>query len=330
MVKGLYILNEEPYRMIYGPDQQAAIRSMVDIYAPPQTVSSLKQNPSVLRDAEVVFSGWGCPGMDAAFLAAAPKLQALFYGAGSVRGIVTDALWDRRIVVTSSYAANAVPVAEFCLATILFSLKLGWRHMGRIRSEKRWIERMPMPGAYGSTVGLVSLGMIGRRTLELLRPFDVKIAVYSTSLTEERARTLDVRRCELDELFSVSDVVSLHTPNIPETQGMIRGQHFRRMHKDATFVNTARGAVVNEPEMIEVLKERQDLTAVLDVTNPEPPVAGSPLYELSNVVLTPHIAGSMFNECRRMGQYAVDECRRYLDGKPLQWQITRELAQRLA
>jgi phosphoglycerate dehydrogenase-like enzyme len=202
--------------------------------------------------------------------------------------------------------------------------------MERIRTEKRWIERMPMPGAYGSTVGLVSLGMIGRRTLDLLRPFDVKIVVYSTSLTEERAGALNVRRCDLDELFSVSDVVSLHTPNIPETQGMIRGKHFRRMQNNATFINTARGAVVNEPEMIEVLKERKDLTAVLDVTNPEPPVAGSPLYELPNVVLTPHIAGSMFNECRRMGQYAVDECRRYLDGRPLQWQITRVMAQRLA
>jgi phosphoglycerate dehydrogenase-like enzyme len=111
---------------------------------------------------------------------------------------------------------------------------------------------------------------------------------------------------------------------------MITGAHIASMPADATFINTARGAVVNEPEMIEVLKERPDLTAVLDVTHPEPPATGSPLYTLPNVVLTPHIAGSLDGECRRMGSYAVEECRRYLAGEPPLWQITRETAARLA
>jgi phosphoglycerate dehydrogenase-like enzyme len=88
--------------------------------------------------------------------------------------------------------------------------------------------------------------------------------------------------------------------------------------------------VVDEPAMIEALAERPDLFALLDVTYPEPPAPGSPLYTLPNVIVTPHIAGSMNNECRRMGQYAVDECRRYLAGEPLQWQVTRELAAKLA
>ncbi len=87
---------------------------------------------------------------------------------------------------------------------------------------------------------------------------------------------------------------------------------------------------MREPEMINVLQQRADLYAILDVTYPEPPVPGSPLYSLPNVVLTPHIAGSMYSECRRMGQYMVDECRRYLAGEPLQWAITREKARVMA
>jgi len=87
---------------------------------------------------------------------------------------------------------------------------------------------------------------------------------------------------------------------------------------------------VREQEMIDVLQQRPDLLAVLDVTYPEPPVAGSPLYTLPNVILTPHIAGSLDAECQRMGQLVVDELRRYLAGEPLQWAITRQQAALMA
>jgi phosphoglycerate dehydrogenase-like enzyme len=115
-----------------------------------------------------------------------------------------------------------------------------------------------------------------------------------------------------------------------ETEGMITGEHLAMMKPNATFINTARGAVVREDEMIEVLQQRPDLFAILDVTYPEPPEPGSPLYTLPNVVLTPHIAGSLDNECRRMGKYAVTELRRYLNGEPPLWGITREQAAKLA
>lgn len=328
--KGIYLLNEAAFNKIYGPEERADINAVVDISETVVTPESLKENPSVLEDVEIIFSGWGAPLMDAEFLALAPKLEAVFYGAGTIRHMVTEAFWERGIVVTSSYAANAVPVAEFCVSQILFSLKLGWRHVLNLKATGEWRQCANVPGAYGSRVGLISLGMIGRKTLELLKPYDLKISVFSTSLNAEDARRMGVSLYSLDEIFAECDVVSLHTPNIPATRGMIQGSHFKRMKTDATFINTARGAVVNEPEMIEVLKERADITALLDVTNPEPPEKNSPLYTLPNVVLTPHIAGSLSGECRRMGRYAVEECRRYLSGAPLQWQITREIAARLA
>ena len=92
----------------------------------------------------------------------------------------------------------------------------------------------------------------------------------------------------------------------------------------STFINTSRGAVIRENEMIEVLRQRPDLWAVLDVTYPEPPPPDSPLYTLPNVLLTPHIAGSMGEECRRQGRYMIEELERYLAGQPLSWAVTKE------
>jgi phosphoglycerate dehydrogenase-like enzyme len=111
---------------------------------------------------------------------------------------------------------------------------------------------------------------------------------------------------------------------------MITGRHFRSMKKGATFINSARGAVVRQEEMIAALKERPDLTAVLDVVHPEPPPLDDEVAQMPNIVLTPHIAGSMSGECRRLGRYVVNEVERYVAGQPPQWPITREAAEKLA
>ncbi|HLH75129.1 MAG TPA: hydroxyacid dehydrogenase [Chloroflexota bacterium] len=324
MLKALYILRSDRFELVYGPEERAEIDKLVDVYAPPQSAESVRGNPRILADAEVILSGWGAPVLDAAFLAAAPKLKAFFYGAGSIKAIVTDAFWDRGIVMTSAYAANAVPVAEFTLSQILYSLKRGWYFATTIKCERRWVTKATVPGGYGSTVGLISLGMVGRRVRELLKAFDLAVLAYDPFLTPDMARELDVERCSLEDIFRRADVVSLHTPWLKETEGMITGAHLASMKPNATFINTSRGAIVRESELIEVLQRRPDLWAILDVTYPEPPVPGSPLYLLPNVVLTPHIAGAMDGECRRLGRYTVEELRRYVNGEPLRWAITRE------
>lgn len=329
--KSLFLLEHERFSEIYGESEQAAIHELTQVLVDlPLSRDEAMGNPMVLSECEIVFSGWGGPRMDTAFLAAAPKLQAVFYGAGSVKGIICDAFWERDIVLTSSWAANAVPVAEFTLAQILLSLKRWWPHMRGIREGKKYIEKLPVAGAYGSTVAIISLGMVGRMVCEHLRRFDVNVIAYDPYMTQEDAQRLGVRLCSLEDCFRGADVVSLHAPWLAETERMITGAHFEMMKKDATFINTARGAIVDEPAMIEVLQQRSDLTVLLDVTHPEPPVEGSLLYSLPNVFLTPHIAGSMGNECCRMGQYAIDECRRYLQREPLRWQVTKELAARMA
>lgn len=330
MLKGLFVLGPENYERIYGPNEQRDIRQLVDIYAPPQSKDTVRANPAVLADADVIFSGWGGPLMDADFLAAAPRLKAVFYGAGSIRGIVTDAFWERDILITSAAAANAIPVAEFTLSQIIFCLKQGWYFALEAKRTGQWVQRQPVAGTYGSTVGLISLGLIGRRVAELLRLLDVRVIAYDPFASAETAAALHVELVGLDAIFQQADVVSLHTPWLPETVGMITGAHFAQMKPHAAFINTARGAVVREAEMIAVLRQRPDIYAVLDVTYPEPPLPDSPLYTLPNVILTPHIAGAMGPECWRMGRYMVDELRRYLNGEPLRSRVTREQFVRMA
>jgi phosphoglycerate dehydrogenase-like enzyme len=325
-MKALFLLNADAYPKIYGPGQQAAIAELVDLYAPPQTAQSVVADPAVLHDAEIIFSGWGMPRMDETFLARCPNLKAVFYGAGSIKHCTTDAFWARAIPITSSYAANAVPVAEFTLAQILLCLKKTWQHALAIKATGAYEKRFAVPGGYGSTVGIIALGMIGRMVCEHLRRFDLNVIAYDPYVTQAEATQLGVTLVTLDELFQQADVVSLHAPWIEATVGMITGAHFARMKESATFINTARGAIVREAEMIDVLQARPDLLAVLDVTYPEPPVADSPLYTLPNVILTPHIAGSLDKECQRMGQIVVEELRRFLAGESLRWAISQQQA----
>jgi phosphoglycerate dehydrogenase-like enzyme len=245
--------------------------------------------------------------------------------------LATEAFWDRGITITSAYGANAVPVAEYTLSTIILSLKKFWKYAEMTRRGEGWGDHLrSVPGAFRTTVGLVSCGMIARKLIAMMRMFDMRCIVYCPFLTEEEADELGVERCSLEDVFRRSEVVSIHTPLLAETIGLITGKLISSMKPDSTLINTSRGPIIREAEMVEVLRQRPDLTAILDVCEPEPPVLGSPITTLPNVVLTPHIAGSLGPECFRLGNYMVNEFRRYLAGEPLKWQINRELAARLA
>lgn len=271
--------------------------------------------------------------MDEAFLEAFPSLRAVFYGAGSVRSFTTDALWERGIVVSSAYAANAVPVCEFTVAQIVLSAKHVWR-LTRVTRQQCVFPPTAgrvSAGMYGSTIGLISLGVIGRMVAERLKAYDVRVIAYDPVIDPLEAAQLGVELCSLEDVFRRSDVVSCHSPLLPQTTGMLRGEHFAAMKPNATFINTARGAIANEAEMIEVLRQRvDDLWALLDVTWPIPPEPDSALYALPNVMLTPHIAGSIGDECCRLGRTMVEEFQRYLAGEPLRYAICREQSLQMA
>jgi len=328
--KALFVLPQENYERLFGLGAAQAITELVDLVADRQDREHVLTACPALGDVELLFTGWGAPVINANFLAAAPKLKVVFYGAGSIRGVATEAMWARGVRISSASSANAVPVAEFALSHILLALKQTWQYVRLLRRDRTWEHSLPITGAFGGTVGIISLGQIGRRVCEHLKRFDMEVIAYDPLATAEQASHLGVELVPLAELFSRADVVSLHAPRLPETIGMITGQHLAAMKPYATFINTARGAIVCENEMIQVLRNRPDLLAVLDVTDPEPPPADSALYELDNVVLTPHIAGSLGRECARMGWMMVDELKRYLVGQPLTHEVTRQQAKTLA
>lgn len=305
---------------------QAVIDQRVDIPRHPLTAENYRKSDQIWPDVEIIFSGWGMTLMDEAFLTRFPNLKVVFYGAGSVKPHLTEMFWRSGIRITNAAAANAIPVAEYTCAQIIQALKRGWQTALYIRKERRFPKFATPPGVYQTTVGLLSLGMIGRMVAERLHSYDVKIVAYDPFISQEEARRLKITLLPLDEVFAHADVVSCHTPSLPETYQMLRGYHFELLKPQASFINTARGEVIAEDEMIEVLQKRPDLMAILDVTYPEPPEPGSLLYSLDNVVLTPHIAGSMGHECRRMGQYMVEELERYLDGAPLLYEVSEERA----
>jgi phosphoglycerate dehydrogenase-like enzyme len=329
--KAVFLLGGESYDLIYPETIRGELERYVDFVAEPIFTEDLDQRLDDLKEVEAIFSGWNAPQMDEALLQRLPNLKVVFYGAGSVRYWTTDAFWARGIRVTSANAANAVPVSEYTLGTILLSLKQFWAYSRIAKQGKGYGDHTrPVSGAYRTNVGLISFGLIARRTAELLRPFDLNLHVYCPFLTEAEAEAFGVTRCALAEIFESCHVVSLHTPNLPETRGMIQKEHFARMRPHATFINSARGAVVNETDLIEVAEARPDLSFLLDVTDPEPPEADSKLLSLPNVILSPHIAGSMGPEIGRLGEYMLDEVKRYVSGQPLQWEISREEAMKMA
>ncbi|PRH77164.1 hydroxyacid dehydrogenase [Streptomyces solincola] len=283
-----------------------------DLTAPTPAVAA------ALADAEVLFTCWGATPLTAEVLARAPRLRAVVHAAGSVKHHVTAACWERGIAVTSAAAANALPVAEYTLAVILLAGKRVGRAARRyeeLRAGHDWLAELADSGNYRRTVGVVGASRIGRRVIELLRPFDLEVLLYDPYVTDTEAAALGAVRAGLDELCARSDVVSVHAPQLPATYRMIGGRQLALMPDGATLVNTSRGSLVDEGALLPQLVSGR-LSAVLDVTDPDVPPPASPLYSLPNVLLTPHVAGSLGNELHRMADAALAELERYARGLP--------------
>jgi phosphoglycerate dehydrogenase-like enzyme len=270
-----------------------------------------------LAPAEVLITGWGCPHLDAGVLAAAPKLGAVLHAAGSVRSLVGDALWERGVTVSSAVTGNALPVAEYTLAMILLAGKDALDHRERFRRTHTY----PAPaetaatGNLGRRIGVIGASRVGRRLLELLRPFDLTVLLHDPYVSPAEAAALGAEPLSLEDLLRHSDIVSLHAPDIPETHHMLDRARLALIRDGGVLINTARGALVDHEALTDELVSGR-LRAVLDVTDPEPLPAGSPLYHLPNVFLTPHIAGSLGNELERLGQIVVEELERLVGGVP--------------
>ncbi|WFB37235.1 hydroxyacid dehydrogenase [Kiritimatiellota bacterium B12222] len=331
MKKAALILGNGNHDKIYPPAVREKMSKVCQIVAEgcPEDLPHLKED---LSEVEILFSGWGAPQLNEETLALFPQLKIVLYGAGSLKYVVTDYFWSTSLPICSAWMANAVPVAEFTFAQIILALKQVplLSNFMKDAQQKVYPPHFEAGGAYGTTVSLISLGVIGRKVAEFLKLLDVQVLAYDPFCPPEVAKELGVELVSLETAFSQARVVSLHTPWLKETEGMVNGKLIASIPQGGTLINTSRGAVINETEMIEVLQKRPDLTALLDVTYPEPPVKDSPLYTLPHVFLTPHIAGSIHGECGRMGEYMVDECQRWISGQALKYNISKDAFEKMA
>jgi len=320
-------------KTIYLCENKRIIKSVYCTEEPVYCKADVLQDPHRFAETEYVFSTWGMPKFtEEEIKKLLPRLKAVFYGGGSVQAFARPFL-KNGIKVFSAWTANAIPVAEYTVAQIILANK-GFYQSSRIaKTGNRDAARAfhcKTSGNYDAKIGIIGAGMIGKLVINMLKAYHLEVLVFDPFLPDEKAEELGVLKCSLSTLFKECQVISNHLANNNETQGMLKGVHFTSMPPYSTFINTGRGAQVVEADLINVLKERSDITAVLDVTMPEPPVAGSEFYTLDNCILTPHIAGSAGNEVRRMGAYMKEEYRRFINNEPCKYEVTLQMLKTMA
>ncbi|OAP42576.1 hydroxyacid dehydrogenase [Sinorhizobium glycinis] len=319
---------------VLTPELLMRIDGLARILDPrPMTTFGDSRANRLLAEAEILMTGWGAPQFDADALRSASHLRLIVHAAGTVKGLTDTNVFDAGITVSHAAEANAVPVAEFTLAAIIFAGKQVFRFRDlyaadRGRERTQLLQGQAI-GNYRRTVGIVGASRIGRRVIELLRHFDYRVLLYDPLVGQESASGLGVEKVDLDTLMANSDVVSLHAPALPETSHMIDARRLSLMKDGATLINTARGVLIDEVALINRLRTGA-INAVIDVTHPEVPEEASPLYDLPNVFLTPHIAGAIGLERTRLGEMAVDEIERFIEGRPLLFEIRKGDLERMA
>ncbi|GAB2874108.1 hydroxyacid dehydrogenase [Streptomyces mayteni] len=327
----LFALNPHHLPLLFPQDLMRRLTAVADIdpvvLADPRSPDARSR----LATADVLISGWGCPPLTPELLEAAPRLRTVLHTGGSVKYLIPGLGWDRGLVVSSAADANALPVAEYALGMILLAGKGVFDLRERYRATRGFVlgEVHPHVGNVGRRVGLIGASRVGRRLIELLRPFDFDTVLYDPYVDEAEAARLGVRTARLAELFRNSDIVSVHAPAVPGTHHMVDRAALASMRDGAVLLNTSRGSLVDHDALTEELVSGR-LRAILDVTEPEPLPPSSPLYDLPNVLLTPHIAGSQGNELRRLGRTAVEELELLVAGRPLRYRVQQAELDRAA
>lgn len=315
----------------FGHGQLARLADHIEVRPGVITDFGLPDAAEAVAGIDILLTSWGCPTIDDRVLNLAPRLKAVVHAAGTVKAMVSDAVWDRDILVCSMAELNAQPVAEFVLAMILLENKRVLPIMAEHQRTRRFPEEPVYAGAgnYRKRVGLISASKVGRRVAELLRPFDLDVVIADPYCPAAEIEKLGATKIELEELFASSDIVSLHAPLLPQTVGMITGELLGRIQPGSTFINTARGKIVDHDALITVARTGL-IRVLLDVTDPEPLPADSPLWDLPNVVLTPHLAGSKGDELDRMADGAISEINRIVAGEQPRFRVPPERRDLLA
>lgn len=318
--EALVVMARDVYERQFDAARRSRLRTLARVTEPAFTDDL--DDPALRRrlsTVEVLLTGWGAPPLDAERLDRMPRLRAMLHCAGSVRALVGPAFWQRGIRATSAAEANAVPVAEFTFAAVVLAGKKApfiAADPETRRDNGLRIDRYGELSNLGRTIGVVGFSRIGRRVVRLLQQLgDVTCLVADPYADPEEVVAAGGIPTTLTELLPRVDVLSLHAPELPSTRHLIGAAELAALRDHATLVNTARGSLVDTSALERECASGR-LNAILDVTDPEPLPADSPLYRLTNVMVTPHLAGSLGSELHRLTDAALDELQRYAAGEP--------------
>lgn len=253
---------------------------------------------------------------------AAPRLKVVGRHGVGVEAIDRHAAAERGIVVVNTPDANMESVAEQCVGMMIALAKRIVEADKALRAGD-WEARYRLTGVelYGKTLGVVGFGRIGQRVAEIChQAFAMPVLYYDVVSYPEVEAHLGAQRVALDDLLVAADFVSLHVPLLPSTKGLIGEAQLRRMKPSAYLINSARGPVVDQNALLRALQEGWIAGAGLDVFDPEPLPADSPLLQLDNVVVTPHMAAHTDEALLRMA-LVVEDVMAVIEGRPPKYPV---------
>jgi phosphoglycerate dehydrogenase-like enzyme len=238
------------------------------------------------------------------------------------------AINEMGIPVATNGGANAIAVSEHTVALMIGLCRrtmLQWDRAGRQRKWREGLTDLCVTELTGKTVGIVGMGLIGKQVAQRLMGFETNTVYHNTvDLPDEVQRTLNARPVAFEELLQKSDIVSLHVPLIRRTRGMISDRELSMMKPTAYLVNTCRGRVVDEKALHRALTNRVIAGAGLDVLEEEPTPVDNPLFDLDNVLITPHMAGVSQETNLRAARFAYSNIMKVLAGQPPESLVTPE------
>ena len=303
-------------KLLFEPDLLPRPRFVADHTGPPtkRTPEQEARFLELLGQAEVLFD------FDRAHLrdlpAVAPRVRWVQSTSSGIGQMVKRVGLDKTgIVITTSSGVHARPLADFCLMAMLMFAK-DYVRMEREKKAKHW-ERYCGEELTGKTLAIVGLGRVGQEVARHGKRMDMRVVGMRRSDTPVEGIDGMFDRDQLRDVLGETDFLVLAAPHTPETEGMIGADEIAAMKRGAVLINIGRGQLVDEPAMIRALEEGHLAGAALDVFSAEPPPADSPLWDMPNVIISPHSASTVRQENARITEIFCDNLERYLSGMPL-------------
>ena len=284
-----------------------------------------------LPGVDAIIASWGLAKLTPEILEKAERLRIVAYAAGSVKGFVTDAVFEHGIVVAHAASRIADSVAEFSLLLAMMGLRRPHEFDRQMKAGEPWPKSrdLPLYEIAGTRVGLLGMGYVGRKAASLFKGVGANVWAYDPYLSLRRATEMGVRKAELHELLSECKVISIHLPVTEETHQMLGRRELALIQDGAVLVNTARSWVVDQDALTrELVKGR--FWAALDVYDVEPLPVDHPLRRIDNVLLTPHVAGLTLDSYGSLMGEMIDEVERFFKGEALRFPVTGEMLATMA